>query len=338
MAGEFGPLVAPGWPNLQGPDIAGAFLHAFTVGAANANRQRQLENQLAGMSLRAQIAENRHALDEDKFNLAVRNADFQHSLDTQKFGILQDYQNVREERAKAYVDNIETALKRKVDQDDAKEKIMGIGPQLTSEGFTPGTQAYLSEYQKRAAPISGSLPTSAWNAIQRDLHTNYNADALRYRRDFDAEERSLNHDIGAQIWNNPNKYDPTPLLFPDKFAATKTAPGSRSISNLWTGTQIPDTDAKGNINNIVVDAYNAAGTGTEQKTIPRSIWQPLQARIIAHNAARKQMGPLINDPSNGVSPNPVPQQSDIDYLRSHPEQSGRFENKFGAGTAQQFLQ
>ena len=195
MPGEFGPFVAPGWPDLRGPDLAGGFMQGAALGA-NINKAReQLERQMMQMSLNAQT---------DKINSNIREAEYRRKLSEGE---------QRQERAdemaglRAQMDAWSMAkqgeqLRRAGDLID-NEKNRAL--YFLNEGVSKNDPDYAAKlyrgfflYPGKPGEMESMLKSHSDNISQQE-------------RSIEAEKNDLLHSFAQDVYTNPLNKDPSAL-------------------------------------------------------------------------------------------------------------------------------
>lgn len=219
MAGTaFGPLVEPGWPNLQGPDLARNFLSGAQLGASINAKQRALENQLAGLTLKAQAMEYDHELDRAKFGLAQDKLQMQADRNAALLDIAHANLGLREQTANL-------AVTKYNDLVEGKSGLVEAQAILDSEHLHPGDEGYIERFNQLTAPIIGKVPTSTLNAVQRSVYNNNNAAIKEKQQYLNSDTKHFTSEASGILYGNANPVNPdlTPVIDYEK------------LPNKWSG-------------------------------------------------------------------------------------------------------
>lgn len=231
------PLVEPGWPSSlpKGPDIAGKFMSAFAIGSQVNARQRQLENQLAAMSLRERQMELNHELQRDKYDLAVQKLQMSNEVANARLA-LQAEDNALDRK------KYDLAFNKVMDIQEAKEGLIDAEAQLAAEGLKPGDKKYMARFNELTAPFIGKVPNNIFKSIYSRAENNQKGAAALHQRYYDSEYKHFLDDASSTLYGNDNPPNPdlTPILHPEVLDVEETKVGG----NWWSGYQYKPTGNK----------------------------------------------------------------------------------------------
>ncbi len=291
------------------------FLNAWQISSRIKEQRQAVEGKLMALQMHNQQLENNAELNQAKFGLSVMSEQqrAQHAQDTlglavQGMGLKQAAFDLNTQK---YQDKIEGTT-----------SVLNAEAKLAEQGIMPGDPRYPAELLKEHADMAGKAPTSLLNSVQRTAFLNHNSAIQQQERANNAKMNQLGEDVGREIFGNKNKQDLRPIL------------------NYET---LPDETTGGGI-----FPWSDTAKKTGNKLVPGATEPVSSQKLAEFNSRYKQivdernkLAMPVTAPSLGVYPaaqRSVPSQTDIEYLRSHPEKASKFEAKFGTGSSSQFLQ
>lgn len=232
----FGPLVEPGWPNLPQSDLGTKFVNAFAIGTEISRRKQALENQLAGMALKAQAMENQTQLREMQFGLAQQRLEFDRDKALQNAEFARERLGMADQTLGLRQAMFDAKQQKLSDAAEGTANLFNAEASLAEEGIHPGDKNFEAEYLRRIS--NTGAPPSVISAAARTALSNHYAQVRNRERDFDAQMKAFRERFGAEVFGNPMIQDVSVLGDP------KSLPDDTTTTGVWPFRETKPTGKK----------------------------------------------------------------------------------------------
>lgn len=319
----FGPLVEPGWPSTlpEGANVGAKFMAGAALGAQINARQRQLENQLAQYSLKAQQNEYDRQHDRDMYNLAVEKMGMQNAFTEQRLALSAEDNKMQAQRNE---DLYRLGLRSREDAEaktqlaitkyndvlEGRGEFVNTLATLSSEGLYPGMKGYDTEFNKLMGPVSQKVPTQLLNAWQKGVYNNHNYSASKEIQDYVRQNELFRKKVADTVWGSLDT-DLNPILHPEMLPkeADKTEGG-------WFGTgygatkrtptgRVLVTNASGTIKDRPVFLKDLEGLKTEYDELMK------RYRNLPTQVNKPEIGVWAKGQSTNLTPIPIPKDKSL---------------------------